>query len=208
MPDFVTRSALGFGGPVELHAARDGRHRPVWESTQSAAVFDTNKWFSGDLDWSFLGTKPLWGEVMLARVRPRLRPRPLRTAPTRSCTGRPGTASTPTATSAGGTPPVTWRGWPSDGLGQGCFRSGSTGSGDRRAGSHPGSPAAAVARASRGCGAAARRARAWRCRRSRRRRGRSLPRASWVLRTPRCSCPPPAWPPRDISASASSSRRG
>ena len=65
MPDFVTRSALGFGGPVQLHAARDGRHRPVWESTQSAAVFDTNKWFSGDLDWSFFGAKPLWGEVML-----------------------------------------------------------------------------------------------------------------------------------------------
>jgi hypothetical protein len=65
MPDFVTRSALGFGGPVQLHAARDGRGRRVWESTQSAAVFDTNKWFSGDLDWSFLGKKPLWGEVML-----------------------------------------------------------------------------------------------------------------------------------------------
>ncbi len=65
MPDFVTRSALGFGGPVQLHAARDGRNRPVWETTQSAAVFDTNKWFSGQLDYGFVGTKPLWGEVML-----------------------------------------------------------------------------------------------------------------------------------------------
>ena len=37
----------------------------MWESTQSAVVFDTNKWFSTDLDWAFLGTKPLWGEVML-----------------------------------------------------------------------------------------------------------------------------------------------
>ncbi len=65
LPDFVTRTALGFGGPVQLRAARDGRRRPVWEATQSAAVFDTNKWYSGDLDWSFLGKKPLWGEVML-----------------------------------------------------------------------------------------------------------------------------------------------
>ena len=65
MPDFITRSALGFGGPVQLHAARDGRNRPVWEATQSAAVFDTNKWFSGQLDYGFVGTKPLWGEVML-----------------------------------------------------------------------------------------------------------------------------------------------
>ncbi len=68
MPDFVTRSALGFGGPVQLHAARDGRNRPVWESRQSAVVFDTNKWFSDDLERSFLGTKPLWGEVMLHEI--------------------------------------------------------------------------------------------------------------------------------------------
>ena len=59
MPEFVTKSALGFGGPVQLHAARDGRNRPVWESRQSAVVFDTNKWFSDDLERSFLGTSRL-----------------------------------------------------------------------------------------------------------------------------------------------------
>lgn len=68
LPDFVTRSALGFGGPVQLRPARDGRGRPVWESTQSAAVFDTNKWFGGDLDQAYIGTKPTWGEVMLHEV--------------------------------------------------------------------------------------------------------------------------------------------
>ena len=68
MPDFVTRNALGFGGPVQLRAARDGRGRRVWESTQSAAVFDTNAWYTTDLDWSFIGTKPLWGEVMLHEI--------------------------------------------------------------------------------------------------------------------------------------------
>jgi hypothetical protein len=65
LPDFVTRSALGFGGPLGGHPARDGRGRPVWETNQAAAVFDTNKWFSDSLDWAFIGTKPLWGEVML-----------------------------------------------------------------------------------------------------------------------------------------------
>ena len=40
----------------------------MWEIRQSAAVFDTNKWFSGDLDWAFIGQKPLWGEVMLHEV--------------------------------------------------------------------------------------------------------------------------------------------
>ena len=48
LPEFVTRSAIGFGGSVQLHAARDGRNRPVWETTQAAAVFDTNDWFSGN----------------------------------------------------------------------------------------------------------------------------------------------------------------
>jgi hypothetical protein len=65
MPDFVTRSALGFGGPVQLRPARDGRHRRVWEATQSAVVFDTNKWYGTDLEQAFVGKKPLWGEVML-----------------------------------------------------------------------------------------------------------------------------------------------
>ncbi len=65
LPDFVTRNALGFGGPLQLRAARDGHRRPVWESTQSAAVFDTTAWYTDTLDWSFVGKKPLWGEVML-----------------------------------------------------------------------------------------------------------------------------------------------
>ena len=37
----------------------------MWETSQAAAVFDTNAWFSGNYDWSYLGTKPLWGETML-----------------------------------------------------------------------------------------------------------------------------------------------
>ena len=37
----------------------------TFASTPSAAVFDTDKWSSGDLDWAFIGKKPLWGEVML-----------------------------------------------------------------------------------------------------------------------------------------------
>lgn len=65
MPDFITRTALGIGGSVQVHAARDGHNHPVWENTQSAAVFDTNAWFSDELDRAFIGTKPVWGEVML-----------------------------------------------------------------------------------------------------------------------------------------------
>ena len=67
-PDFVTRSALGVGGPVELRSARTGNHRRVWETTQAAAVFDTNKWFGTNLQQAFIGTKPLWGEVMLHEI--------------------------------------------------------------------------------------------------------------------------------------------
>jgi hypothetical protein len=65
LPAFVTTPAIGFGGPVQVHAARDGHHRPVWQTKQAAAVFDTNAWFSGNYDWSYQGTKPNWGETML-----------------------------------------------------------------------------------------------------------------------------------------------
>jgi hypothetical protein len=68
MPDFVTRNALGIGGPVHGRPARDARGRKVWETTQAAAVFDTNDWFSANYQQAFLGTKPLWGEVMLHEV--------------------------------------------------------------------------------------------------------------------------------------------
>ncbi len=65
LPEFVTRPAIGFGGSVQQHAARDGRNRPIWETTQAAAVFNTNAWFSGNYDWSFQSTTPNWGETML-----------------------------------------------------------------------------------------------------------------------------------------------
>ena len=65
IPRFVTTPAIGFGGPIQTHAALDGSRQRVWETTQAAAVFDTNAWFSGNYDWSFQSAKPNWGETML-----------------------------------------------------------------------------------------------------------------------------------------------
>jgi hypothetical protein len=65
LPDFVTRNALGIGGPLGGRAARDGKGHPLWESSQAAVVFNTTSWYTDELGWSFQGTKPVWGEVML-----------------------------------------------------------------------------------------------------------------------------------------------
>jgi hypothetical protein len=66
IPKFVTTPAIGFGGPVDLHAARDGAGRPVWETEQAAVVFNTNAWNdTATYDQSFAGTKPNWGETIL-----------------------------------------------------------------------------------------------------------------------------------------------
>ncbi|HEX5090967.1 MAG TPA: matrixin family metalloprotease [Nocardioides sp.] len=67
-PAFVTESALGQGGPVQVRAARDGRHHRVWQTTQAAAIFDTTAWNSGRYAWTLDSTKPNWGEVMLHEV--------------------------------------------------------------------------------------------------------------------------------------------
>jgi hypothetical protein len=65
IPAFVTTPAIGFGGPVQLHAALDGTRHGVWEATQSAVVLDTDAWYSPTYDDSFDGTRPTWGETML-----------------------------------------------------------------------------------------------------------------------------------------------
>jgi hypothetical protein len=68
IPEFVTVPAVGLGGSVQQHAARDGHNRPVWETTQAAAVFDTTRYFAGNYEWSFQGTRPLWSEIILHEI--------------------------------------------------------------------------------------------------------------------------------------------
>ena len=65
LPEFVTAPAIGFGGAVQLHPARDGRSHRVWETTQAAVVLDTTAYFSGIYTQGYLGTTPAWGEVIL-----------------------------------------------------------------------------------------------------------------------------------------------
>jgi Matrixin len=67
-PDFVTQSALGQGGPVQVRPALDGHRRPVWETSQAAAIFDTTAWNTTNLDHTLDSTKPNWGEVMLHEI--------------------------------------------------------------------------------------------------------------------------------------------
>jgi len=68
IPDFVTRSALGLGGPLWARPALDGTRHRVWETTEAGVVFDTTRWFSGSYDWSFQSTRPNWGETVLHEV--------------------------------------------------------------------------------------------------------------------------------------------
>ena len=66
LPAFVTTPAIGFGGALKARPALDGSHGRVWETTQAAAVFDTNAWFDTEhYDQAFESTKPNWGETML-----------------------------------------------------------------------------------------------------------------------------------------------
>lgn len=67
-PEFVTASALGQGGPVQVRPALDGHRNPVWETTQAAAIFDTTAWSSGRYALTLDSTKPNWGEVMLHEI--------------------------------------------------------------------------------------------------------------------------------------------
>jgi len=69
MPDFVTRSAAGFGGPLWYRPALDGTRHRVWETVEAGVVFDSTRWLAGSYDWSFFqSARPNWGELMLHEV--------------------------------------------------------------------------------------------------------------------------------------------
>jgi hypothetical protein len=66
IPAFPTTPAIGFGGPVWVRKARDGRGRPVTKILESGVVLDTNAYAdTTTYSQSYWSTKPTWGEVIL-----------------------------------------------------------------------------------------------------------------------------------------------
>ncbi|QIG45458.1 hypothetical protein G5V58_24325 [Nocardioides anomalus] len=68
VPEFVTTPAIGFGGPRLVYYGRDAHGKHVGLTTQAGIVLDTDAYFSGVYDQSYLGTKPAWGETILHEI--------------------------------------------------------------------------------------------------------------------------------------------
>ena len=65
IPEFVTRPAIGFGGPEKSWLARTSKGKRVWMIDTASVVLDTTSYYSGNYTQGFAGTKPTWGETIL-----------------------------------------------------------------------------------------------------------------------------------------------
>jgi hypothetical protein len=68
VPDFVRRSAAGFGGPRWVYAARNSKGQRVMMTTEAGVTLSTDYWTNG-FAHSFLdNTRPTMGELILHEV--------------------------------------------------------------------------------------------------------------------------------------------
>jgi len=68
VPDFVRRSAAGFGGPRWLFPARNSSGRRVWMTTEAGVTLSTDYWNNGFAHSFFDNTRATIGELILHEV--------------------------------------------------------------------------------------------------------------------------------------------
>lgn len=68
VPDFVRRSAAGFGGPRWLFPARNSSGRRVWMTSEAGVTLSTDYWNNGFAHSFFDNTRATIGELMLHEV--------------------------------------------------------------------------------------------------------------------------------------------
>jgi hypothetical protein len=65
VPDFVRRTAAGFGGPRWLYPARNSKGKRVWMTTEAGVTLSTDYWYNGFAHNFFDNTRATVGELMI-----------------------------------------------------------------------------------------------------------------------------------------------
>ena len=68
VPDFVKRSAAGFGGPRWLYPARNSKGQRTWMTTEAGVTLSTDYWYDGFAHNFFDNTRATIGELILHEV--------------------------------------------------------------------------------------------------------------------------------------------
>ena len=68
VPDFVRRTAAGFGGPRWLFPARNSKGQRVWMTDEAGVTLSTDYWYDGFAPSFFDNTRATIGELMLHEV--------------------------------------------------------------------------------------------------------------------------------------------
>jgi len=65
VPDFVHRTAAGFGGPQWLYPALNSKRQRVWMTTEAGVTLSTDYWYNGFAHSYFDNTRATMGELII-----------------------------------------------------------------------------------------------------------------------------------------------